>query len=131
MVLLWLSYGSPNFPYVEWIWTFSQAPGKNQREAWESTGELSRKGLCGGEGSNIVKAIEGVDEQKSEWNLEGFQKPKKLKVGPRKQGEMVTWNEKTDHKMYKPWIWAMHVKGSQLQKCSKHNLTVIPIWKPE
>lgn len=51
-----------------------------------------------------MKAIEGVDEQKSESNLEGFKKPKKIKVGPRKQGEMVTWNEMTDHKMYKPWI---------------------------
>lgn len=66
------------------------------------------KGLCRGEESliseHMVKAIEGEDEQKSESNLEGFKNPKKIKVVPRKQGEMVTWNEKTDHKMYKPWI---------------------------
>lgn len=66
------------------------------------------KSLCGGEGSLIseytLKAIEGVDEQKSESNLEGYKKPKKIKMVPKKQGEIVTWNEKTDHKMYKPWI---------------------------
>lgn len=62
---------------MEGIWKFPQAPGKNQSEAWESAGELSMKGLRGGEGSliseHMVKAIEGVDEQKSESNLEGFE----------------------------------------------------------
>lgn len=42
-------------------------------------------------------------EQKSESNLEGCTKPERIKVGPRKQGEMVDCKEKIDHKMYKPW----------------------------
>lgn len=44
MVLMCHSCVTPNFPYVEWIWKFPHAPGKDHNEAENLLGNLPWQG---------------------------------------------------------------------------------------
>ena len=110
MSLMGHSCATPNFPYVEWIWKFPHAPGKDQNEAENLRGNLPWKVPVEGK-VTYIWGIQTVDEHRNEWvKLRRVPKARESQGGAQEGGAMADCNKKRNHKIHKPWTSAVGVK---------------------